>query len=55
MADQRDDDATRKRNVPQDTPPAGYRVPDEQQTRAGQGAGDQPTRVGARGSVDEEA
>jgi phospholipid/cholesterol/gamma-HCH transport system ATP-binding protein len=54
LADERnrDDDATRMRNVPQDTPPAGYPVvPDDQQTQAGQtqmgqGPGDQPTRVG---------
>ena len=49
MADERnrDDDATRMRNVPQDTPPAGYpTVPDDQGTQAGQGPGDQPTRVG---------
>ncbi len=46
MADERNpqDDATRARNVPQDTPPAGYPVPDQQQTQVGQ---DQPTRVGA--------
>jgi phospholipid/cholesterol/gamma-HCH transport system ATP-binding protein len=44
----RDDDATQMRNVPQDTPPAGYPVvPDDQQTQAGQGPGDQATRVGA--------
>jgi phospholipid/cholesterol/gamma-HCH transport system ATP-binding protein len=44
LADERNpqDDATQARNVPQDTPPAGYPVPD--QTQVGQ---DQPTRVGA--------
>jgi phospholipid/cholesterol/gamma-HCH transport system ATP-binding protein len=49
LADERnrDDDATQMRNVPQDTPPAGYPVPDQQQTQAGQGPGDQATRVGA--------
>ena len=49
MADERNtgDDATRMRNVPQDTPPAGYPVPDTQATQAGQGPGDQATRVGA--------
>jgi phospholipid/cholesterol/gamma-HCH transport system ATP-binding protein len=49
LADERnrDDDATQMRNVPQDTPPAGYPVPDTQQTQTGQGPGDQPTRVGA--------
>ena len=54
MADERnrDDDATRMRDVPQDTPPSGYPVvPEDQQTQAGQtqmgqGPGDQPTRVG---------
>jgi phospholipid/cholesterol/gamma-HCH transport system ATP-binding protein len=47
LADDRssDDDATQMRNVPQDTPAAGYPVvPDDQQTQAGH---DQPTRVGA--------
>jgi phospholipid/cholesterol/gamma-HCH transport system ATP-binding protein len=49
LADERNrDDETRMRDVPQDTPPSGYPVvPDEQATRAGQGPGDQPTRVGA--------
>jgi len=50
LADERnrEDDATRMRNVPQDTPPAGYpTVPDDQATQMGQGPGDQPTRVGA--------
>jgi phospholipid/cholesterol/gamma-HCH transport system ATP-binding protein len=43
----RDDDATRMRDVPQDTPPGGYpTVPDDQATQTGQGPGDQPTRVG---------
>jgi phospholipid/cholesterol/gamma-HCH transport system ATP-binding protein len=54
LADERnrDDDATRMRNVPQDTPPSGYPVvPEDQQTQVGQtqmgqGPGDQPTRVG---------
>ena len=46
MADERnrDDDATQMRNVPQDTPPAGYPVPDTQQTQVGH---EQATRVGA--------
>jgi phospholipid/cholesterol/gamma-HCH transport system ATP-binding protein len=50
LADERnrDDDATQMRNVPQETPPAGYPVvQDDQQTQAGQGPGDQATRVGA--------
>jgi phospholipid/cholesterol/gamma-HCH transport system ATP-binding protein len=40
-------DETRMRNVPQDTPPSGYPIPNEQATQVGQGPGDQPTRVGA--------
>ena len=45
MADERNphDDATQARNVPQDTPAAGYPVPDEQATRIGQ---DRPTQLG---------
>jgi phospholipid/cholesterol/gamma-HCH transport system ATP-binding protein len=41
----RDDDATRMRDVPQDTPPAGYpTVPHDHEAP---GAGDQATRIGA--------
>jgi phospholipid/cholesterol/gamma-HCH transport system ATP-binding protein len=51
LADERNphDDATQARNVPQDTPPSGYPVPDETQVgqRPTQASHEQPTRVGA--------